>query len=348
MMIEFIYRGLLIAEIAVVVALALFAISTRLSIKELAYRNFMSAYSTFGVAILIWGISLLLLRSTYWRFERPMLAAVVSISTYHIFLRIISHSLLKLIGVKSIEKMRRSIISWSILTIILIALATDIKHPTVRVTMWCIYAISSIDMIQIAIRTLIAYRKRDAESYLSDEAEHFIFRMKCGFSALTLWCIINPISGYFSPPWIILINCLCIFILIELSILFQSYAIYIQPLNLPRPKEVATTPNRLDKLVDEWVESRGYLEPVATTVNIATTLGTNRTYLSSYISERYGVDFRNWIAGLKLEYAKELMMENPDLTLQEVAQRVNYSHSSFSTIFKKHYGISVTEWKLMI
>lgn len=347
-MIEFIYRGLLIAEIAVVVALALFAMSTRLSIREQAYTNFMSSYSRFGVAILIWGISLLLLRSTYWRFDRPMLAAAVSISTYHIFFRLMSRSLLKLLNVKSIERLRTSFISWLALTLILIIAALDIKNPTVRVAMWVIYAITSIDIICVAIRTLIAYRHRDAESYINDDTELFIVRMKWCFVILMFWCIVNPISGFFPAPWIVFVNCISVLVFIILSILFLSYAVYIQPQNLESSQPENVNINRLDRPIEEWIARKGYLEPMATTVNVAAVLGTNRTYLSSYINERYGVDFRNWIAGLKLEYSKELMVEDPTLTLQDVAQRVNYSNSSFSTIFKRHYGVSVTQWRRTI
>ena len=125
-----------------------------------------------------------------------------------------------------------------------------------------------------------------------------------------------------------------------------------QPLKISqRPEEdiksdkLLTNLMWLEEPVNDWVGLRGYLQPMITIEQLASTLGTNRAYLSAYINHKYGYNFRNWIAQLRLEYSKELLLENKDLSIADVAEMVRYSQSSYSTIFKKHYGISVSQWR---
>lgn len=103
--------------------------------------------------------------------------------------------------------------------------------------------------------------------------------------------------------------------------------------------------SRIEPYVNEWIENRGYLEPMINIESLALEFGTNRAYLSSYINKRHGVNFRNWIAGLRVEYSKQLLIEQQHLTIAQIAQMICYTQSSYSTIFKKHYGVSVSQWR---
>lgn len=54
--------------------------------------------------------------------------------------------------------------------------------------------------------------------------------------------------------------------------------------------------------------------------DMAKTLGTNRTYLNAYIKDKYHATFCEWITGLRLEYAKTMLKEHPEMSIQKIAE----------------------------
>ncbi len=102
---------------------------------------------------------------------------------------------------------------------------------------------------------------------------------------------------------------------------------------------------QLQQSVDRWIEKMGFLTPHLTIEVMATAIGTNRAYLSSFINNKYNMSFRNWVAEIRLEYSRNLLIRDQKLSIIDAAEIVQYSQSSYSTIFKKHYGISPSEWR---
>lgn len=95
-----------------------------------------------------------------------------------------------------------------------------------------------------------------------------------------------------------------------------------------------------------WIESDGYLALGLTLKELADILRTNRTYLSSYIKLTYKVSFREWISGLRLEYAKRMLLQNPELTIADIAERSGFqSASHFIRLFKEKEGCSPARWR---
>ncbi|HIZ27422.1 MAG TPA: helix-turn-helix transcriptional regulator, partial [Candidatus Barnesiella merdipullorum] len=88
-----------------------------------------------------------------------------------------------------------------------------------------------------------------------------------------------------------------------------------------------------------WIGSQRYTSPKLTIGDLALELGTNRTYLSAYIKDTYQASFREWIAGLRIEYAKQQMVEHPDLTIAVISEESGFlSLSYFSRIFTEKEG----------
>lgn len=61
--------------------------------------------------------------------------------------------------------------------------------------------------------------------------------------------------------------------------------------------------------LEEWVESKGFLNSRFTIIELCKIIGINRTYLSNYINNTYGLNFR--INHLRIEEAKQLMGQTP-------------------------------------
>ena len=97
--------------------------------------------------------------------------------------------------------------------------------------------------------------------------------------------------------------------------------------------------------VTEWIQEKSYLQEQFTIDDLATRLYTNKTYLSTFIKEEFGMNFSSWIASLRLEEAKKMMSEHPDARLKDIAYNVGFSSLSyFSSVFAKSEGVTPSVW----
>ncbi|MBQ6311378.1 MAG: helix-turn-helix domain-containing protein [Bacteroidales bacterium] len=80
--------------------------------------------------------------------------------------------------------------------------------------------------------------------------------------------------------------------------------------------------------------------------DIASELATNRTYISLIVNSSLGTSFSDLINSYRIEYAKKLMTEHPEMSHTEVAEESGFSsRTSFLRTFKAKTGQSPTEWK---
>ena len=97
---------------------------------------------------------------------------------------------------------------------------------------------------------------------------------------------------------------------------------------------------------EEWVESKGFLNSRFTIIELCKIIGINRTYLSNYINNTYGLNFNLWINHLRIEEAKQLMGQTPKRSLSEIAERIGFTDlAHFSKQFKLQEGVSPSEWR---
>lgn len=100
--------------------------------------------------------------------------------------------------------------------------------------------------------------------------------------------------------------------------------------------------------IEKWTEAEGYLRPRITIKDLADVLHTNRTYLSRYINTVYGMTYREWITGLRMEYAKQRMLRFPEQKMAEVSEACGFlSLSHFMKAFKEREDCSPSRWKKM-
>jgi AraC-like DNA-binding protein len=102
----------------------------------------------------------------------------------------------------------------------------------------------------------------------------------------------------------------------------------------------------IETKINQWVAAKGYTQQGVTLDVLAAELYTNRCYLSSYLNNYKKQAFYNWIGALRIEEAKRLMLQYPDMSLQEIAQHCGFSHRShFTHRFTKHTGLSPKFWR---
>lgn len=97
------------------------------------------------------------------------------------------------------------------------------------------------------------------------------------------------------------------------------------------------------------LEENGYFisSPQLTLKELANKIGTNRTYLSDFLNTEKKQSFYDYVNGIRLKHAEELL-RNGDrkLMLEEIALKSGFnSLSTFRRAFQKHYGISPAKYR---
>lgn len=102
----------------------------------------------------------------------------------------------------------------------------------------------------------------------------------------------------------------------------------------------------ISRSIEEWIKSEGFCKSGLTLNDLSLQLCTNRTYLSAYINSVYHKTFRDWISDMRIEYAKRIMKQHPQMKLQEVSDSSGFlSLSHFSRTFSDKEGCSPARWR---
>ena len=103
---------------------------------------------------------------------------------------------------------------------------------------------------------------------------------------------------------------------------------------------------RLERALDAYLADQGWRRPVRTIGEAAERLGTDTGVLHQYFRERIGMDFRTWRNRLRLEDAKRMLVEHPELQASDVARRVGFSNrSNFARQFLAYTGCTPVQWR---
>lgn len=126
----------------------------------------------------------------------------------------------------------------------------------------------------------------------------------------------------------------------------------IEPAITPVLQENTKSNNRL-KVRTDWqyykqqiFENKYYHETGITIEDLAFKLQIGRTTLSNFINREEGVNFNSWINRMRIEDAKNLLINNPEYTILQVSEMVGYTEqANFSRQFKLITGESPLVWR---
>ena len=80
---------------------------------------------------------------------------------------------------------------------------------------------------------------------------------------------------------------------------------------------------------------------------VALQLHTNRTYLSQYLNMELNMPFGTWLSQLRLNEAKQMLIDEPSLSITEAAQTCGFSSvSNFSHLFSVLEGMTPQQWRV--
>ena len=73
--------------------------------------------------------------------------------------------------------------------------------------------------------------------------------------------------------------------------------------------------------------------------DVAKMLGSNRTYVSTYLNKELGMSFSEYINGFRVEYAKRLLDGGNSMNMTEISEQAGFaSEASFYRVFKRVTG----------
>lgn len=119
-----------------------------------------------------------------------------------------------------------------------------------------------------------------------------------------------------------------------------------------RIKEDTTSKKKIlnemqEGLLSMWLIEKGYREPDTTISKVAQIIHTNRSYLMQYFKQKYGMSFTTRMNQLRLEDAKQLMLENKEMTMAEIAFQIGYASGSYFThVFSIYEGVAPARWRV--
>ena len=98
--------------------------------------------------------------------------------------------------------------------------------------------------------------------------------------------------------------------------------------------------------LDAWCASRGYKDTSVNMISLARSLSITKTELSRYLSSCYNTTFRIWLAEVRFEAAKRMILEHPDYSNDVISAECGFSSRSYLyRMFKEKEGCSPTAWK---
>lgn len=102
----------------------------------------------------------------------------------------------------------------------------------------------------------------------------------------------------------------------------------------------------LDKILVLFINNKIYLNNQLTIFDVAQALGTNRTYISSVINQRYNQNFSFFVNNFRLEQLKKEYIQHPGNSNEALAELCGFgSLSSMKRVVSIHTGMSISEWK---
>ena len=103
-----------------------------------------------------------------------------------------------------------------------------------------------------------------------------------------------------------------------------------------------------NKALAHLLDSKQYLDYDFDRRDLAQQIGTNRQYLIEAIQECMQMTFGEFVMHLRLEYARNLLLQNNDLKVEAVLQMSGFNNrSTFYKHFSHKYGMSPAEFRKM-
>ena len=98
--------------------------------------------------------------------------------------------------------------------------------------------------------------------------------------------------------------------------------------------------------LDEWCAAKGYRDTSLNMITLSRSLNISRYELSRYLSSCLNTTFRPWLAEVRFEAAKKMILDNPDFGNDIISAECGFSsRTHLYRMFKEKEGCSPTAWR---
>lgn len=336
------------------------------------YSSYVRSSRVTGLALMLLSLNYLVHLFVGVRFLYRESAVLMNMATYFIVYRLFTYAFLELLEHNSVTRLithRRKVChigSWGIYLILCIFLL--FVHGTAqKVGIGVLALVLFAYGIFLAVELFRTYHRvvRQCDETHSDDIASYIRWM----SILTWWAVIYGVGcslfTFLPDRWIFLWVLSSVPFYIYIFVSYTNYLLYFDTAEsiLESSDEAVKTEEtkseeqvvqeeespsyfaEIKRSMEQWIDGQGYTKQGLTIEDLSDALGTNRTYLSSYIRSTYGLSFREWVTALRIDYAKNLMSDHPEYTIAAISEFAGFiSLSYFTRIFKEKEGITPGKW----
>ena len=211
-------------------------------------------------------------------------------------------------------------------------------------------ALVPVVWVALLFRHVHDYRKYAEENYSSVDQtdERWIIRylimvLVLGIS-YTYLCFSDEPTRLFTQQWLILF----VIIYTNDQIIFRSKPWIENAEVVEEEKEEATIGSDADyrAMLEQWMKTdKPYLNSEFRLLDLRQIMPLNRTYLSQLINAEYGCNFYQFVTNYRIEEAKRLMTEHPEMTMEDVAIQSGFSSvRTFYRAFDREVEVTPKEW----
>lgn len=334
------------------------------------YRNYLLSRRIMGTALLILAANYSVHFFCGIRFKNVNAAILMNLSTYCLCYWLFSSAMTTLLNRFYITRRRMLAhlglwVAFSVMSAVVLLMVPDGTAQHVGLTAMATWLLGY--GLFLSRRVLVAYRK--AVNVFNDTHSDDIGLYIRWLSLFTYWALIFGVGcgllTFLPDRWVFVWILSSVPFYIYLFCCYQNYLLFYEQVESAMESELDDngTSHEVKTTADEqpnsasyypkiaeglkiWIADEGYTKPGLTLKELADLLHTNRTYLSDYIKTTYATTFRDWIASLRINYAKRYIAENTETTIACISQDSGFlSMSHFIKTFREKEGCTPAKWR---
>lgn len=291
----------------------------------------------------------------------PLAASALNITFFYLSTVMVGFSFISLLNEKFINR-RRTVTHLSLWAATSTAVWLSIAFLPRGVSIWVLILAAAGFFIYVGHLSWIFFKTyrsavQKIRNYHSEDVDGFIrWISKSVFFSIVMGLLSSVMA--FAPKWMITIYlAVGIPFFYYIFVCFLDYLINYEMVDNAIDEESETealnvqadktlTYEQIEERLQDWISAKGYLQPKINLGEIALQIGSNRSYLSGFINTRYGCTYYKWIALLRIQEAKKLMIDRPELTISQIVEKAGFSSNPhFTTLFTKEEGLPPTQWR---
>lgn len=279
------------------------------------------------------------------------------ISSYQFFF--FAATLITMLDFRSytLRKVLLALVPTTVLSLIGYSLFLTDEMFLLHLLYWIFGAYYVLQIIRYSLYYLKVNRNtvKKLDNFFSEETARRLKWTSGAFLWLFFGCIFSVMSLFLNTWFSLFFTVFYTFFYLYFSIHYLNYvtlfldmepAFSISEDSQVKDKNGNKSFDQLEKAIEEWEKHTFFAEPGITIEQVATQLRSNRTYLSTHMNLHRKMTFKVWINSLRIEEAKNLLRNNPDMPVSQIGAMVGLpDKSNFGRQFSRLTGKSPQAWR---